>query len=512
MAKIESPGRSLVGFRGLNERRLIDTDPTYTSNLDNVNVRNGVVEGRKGINEWDDITTAAGTTIIGLMDHYQSSSGASSLLRMLPAAVEKWNDGTNAWDDVTGTALNGGTTTRPQFCQIAELDYLAFTNEGEDRPRKYTGSGNTAVLGGTPPYAKAIEYYVGFLALGNVSDDGSTFTGIELALSDDPDGTWTECNDTEIYVTSLFLDETPGEIRALKVNAADLFAYKADSVVKVTFTLGVTRFVRRKMDFPLGILAPLSLQAIPNLGHIFLATDRNLYINDGQAIKPLPFNVQKALQTVLPADVAPYCRSMVDHTTGTYILGYQRAGSTYLDALIEYNYQTGEFTRKLYPVEFNAMLAYKETLDSDYARLAASSTLVYQLETGTDDNGTALNRFYEIDWTTFGIPGLKYMTGGEFTFEKARDCRVKISVAVDRSSKFQYAKWFDLRGSDPDETNIRVSYNIPSPVHGTWFKIRIDMYHDGATNVVKLLDFTPEIIAMQRASVDTPSQQQPNKF
>jgi len=502
--RIQSP-TALTRFTGLNERKILDTEPTATTSLDNVNVRNGVVEGRKGINEWDDITTAeTDTPIIGLMDHYLTSTAASSLLRMTPTKVKKWNSGTHAWDDVTGTALNGTSTTRPQFCQVAELDYLGFTNEGLDRPRKYTGSGNTAVWTGTPPYCKAIEYYVGFLCLGNCSDDGVTFNPIRLVLSDDPDGTWTECDDTEIYVTELFLDETPGEIRALKVLGVDLMAYKADGIVRVRFTTGPTRFIRQKLDFPFGILAPLSLQPLGELGHIFLATDRNLWINDGNRVKALPNNVQKSLQEVLPASKAPYCRSMVDNTKGVYVLGIQRAGSSYLDATLEFNYQTGEFTRKVYPVEFNAMLAYKQTLNSDYARLAASSTLVYQLETGQDDNGTSVSRYFDIDWTTFGLPGLKYLTGGEFTFEKARDCRVKISVAVDRSSKFQYGKWFDLRGSDPDETLVRIAYNIPSPVFGTYFKLRVEMFHDGATNVVKMLDFRPELIPVSNASVDTP--------
>lgn len=504
MARIASPSPQ-NNWRGLNERKIVGTDAAETTSLDNVNVRNGVVEGRKGINEWDNITTVeTDTPIIGLMDHYLTSTSASSLLRIMPLSVKKWNSGTSVWDNVTGTALTGASTSRPQFCQIAELNYLAFTNEGADRPRKYTGSGNTAVLGGTPPFCKAIEYYMGFLGLGNISTDESTWYPNDLIMSDDPDNTWTECDDTSVYVTTMTLDETPGEIRALKVLGPVLMAYKADGIVIVRFVGGPVRFQRQKMAFPLGIIAPLSLQSLGELGHIFLATDRNLYINNGATVTAVPNNVQKTLQTTLPASKAPYVRSMVDYATETYILAYQRAGSSYMDATIEFNYRTGEFTRKLYPVEFNAMLAYKQTLNSDYVRLAASSTLVYQLETGTDDNGTAVSRYFDVDWHQLGSPGNKYVTGAEFVFEKARDCRVKISVAVDKSSKFQYGKWYDLRGDDPDESQVRIAYDIPSPVFGTWFKFRVEMFHDGSTNVVKLLEFQPEVVAIAAASLDTP--------
>lgn len=496
-------------WRGLNERKIVGENAAETTSLDNVVVRNGIVEGRKGINEWDNITAVeADTPIIGLMDHYLTSTAASSLLRMTPAKVEKYNSGTSAWDDITGSALGGASTTRPQFTQVAELNYLGFTNEGADRPRKYTGSGNTAVWGGTPPYCKAIEYYMGFLALGNISADGATYFPIDIIFSDDPDNTWEECDDTEVFVTTMSLDESPGEIRALKVLGSVLMAYKADSIVMVRFVYNLKgRFQREKMKLSLGILAPLSLQSVEGLGHIFLATDRNLYINTGSSLTPLPRNVQKSLQETLPAAKAPYVRSMVDFSTETYILAYQRLGTTYFDATLEYNYRTGEFTRNLYPVEFNSMLGYKQTLNSDVVRLASSSTLTYQLGTGTDDNGTALSRYFDIDWTVLGTPGTKYVTGGEFVFEKAKDCRVKISVAVDKSSKFQYGKWYDLRGRNPNETQIRVSYDIPSPVFGTWFKFRVEMFHDSSTNVVKLVEFQPELSRVREASTDTPKHQ-----
>ena len=498
----------VVGWRGLNERRLVNSDPRDTSSLRNVNVRNGLVEGRKGINEWDGIT-ATTTNIVGLMDHYVASTQASSLLRMTSVAVHKWNSGTSAWDDITGTALNGTSTTRPQFCQVAELNYLGFTNEGGDRPRKYTGSGNTAVWGGTPPYCKAIEYYVGFLALGNISSDGTTYSPLDIIFSDDPDNTWTECSSTEVFVTTITLDETAGELRAMKVLGPSLMCYKADAIILVRFTGGVVRFQRQRVNFPLGILAPLSLQSLGELGQIFLATDRNLYINNGTTVRPLPPNVQKILQTTLPAAKAPHVRSFVDYTTETYGLLYQRSGSMFFDGVLEFNYRTGEFTDKVYPVEFVSALGYKQTLNSDYSRVAASTTLVYQLETGQDDNGTYVDRYFDVDWTQLNGPGNKYVTGGEFVFERAADCRVQISVAVDKSSKFQYPKTYSIRGDDPDETYVRVAYDIPSPIYGTWFKFRVRMFHDGSTNVVKFSEFTPELVNVNQAAVDTPSQQNP---
>jgi hypothetical protein len=494
----------ITTWRGLNERRIIGEDPRETSSLDNVIVRNGIVLGRRGINEFDAITTAeTDTPIIGLGAYYRSATQATDLLRFSPTKVRKWNDAGNSWDDITGTALTGTSTTRPQYATIGELDMFVFTNEGEDRPRKYTGSGNTAVLAaGTAPFAKCLEYWIGFLALGNISDDGSTFSPLDVRLSDDPDGTWEECDDTELYVTTLTLDESPGDVLALRTLGTSLLAYKSDAIINIAFTPGPTRFRRLKLDFPMGILAPLSLQALGNNQHIFLAQDKNLYLCDGQRVSPLPPNVQVSLQA-MSASVAPYVRSAVDLDTETYHLFYQRNGSTYLDGRLSYNYRTGEFHKSVYPVEFNSAVGFRTAPTAAWKVLASSSTLTYELEHATkDDNGTRVSRYFDVDWSQLGTPGDKYLTGGEFVFKRTTGGRVRISVGVDKSSKLQFAKNFSLKGEDPDETEVRIAYQLPTPLMGSWFKFRVEIYHDTDAAQVQFLEFEPESFQVHQVAED----------
>lgn len=490
-------------FRGLNERRILGVDPRETSSLLNVDIRDGKVIGRKGINEFDNITTAASAAIIGLWEFIRVASSSNNLVRMTRTKLENWNG--SSWDDVTGTALNGLAYTRPQACTHGEDDMLCFITEGEDRPRKYTGSGTSATLGGTPPYAKAIASYVGFLALGNISDDGTTFRPLELILSDDPDGTWEDCNEQDLFVTTMIMNESPGPILALGVLGRSLFVYKSDAVIQVTFTGGPTRFNRTKMPFPMGILAPLSLQSLGEKGHIFLAQDRNLYINNGNSITELPPNVQKTLRETMDVDWAPYCRSAVNADNDTYELVHAVGSVTYMPHRLSYNYQTGEFSKHLYPVEFSALSNYRFNDDNANVLVGSSSTLVYEFDTGTDDNGTAISRYFDIDWTQMGNSGNKHFLGGEFVFEKAAGCRVKISMGVDKSSNLIFPKIYSLKAEDPDETEVRINYQIPTPVYGSWFRWRVQMYHDGATNQAKMLSFEPEFIPLHSVAQDTPS-------
>jgi len=493
----------IANWRGLNERRVIGADPRETASLDNVVVRNGTVQGRKGSALWGAVSTPAANNIIGLWQFDHSGSNAAKLVRMTATSMQYWN--TTVWTDITGTALTGLANTRPQAATIGELEMFVTVNEGNDRPRKWTGSGNTAELAtSNAPYAHAVEFWKGFLGLGNISDDGSTFFPLDLILSDDPDGTWVECDETEIYVTRLTIDETPGAILACKVLGDDLLIYKTDGIVVLSFTGGVTRFRRRKLDFPMGLLAPLSLQCVGTSRHIFLAEDRNLYSTNGQAVQQFPRNVQKSLRDDMPALQATWAVGAVDEDSETYHFFYPRGGSEYNKGKISLNYTSEEFTKSLYPYEISSAVGFRATTSSDMVIVAGTgSNLVYQLDTQADDNGTAISRYFDVDWSQLGAPGDKHLLGGEFVFTKSANCRVKISVAVDKSSVFQFPRTFSLKGTDPDETVVRIPYRTPTPLYGSWFKFRVQMYHDGNSNVAELLEFEPESVIKHPIAEDS---------
>jgi hypothetical protein len=499
---------SINTFKGLAERLQIGESLQFTTSLDNVIVRNGNVLGRKGIALWDGISTAATNIIIGLAEFYAPANATSQLLRMQTTKLEVWNDGTNAWDDVTGTALTGTTSTRPCFATMSDEGFLVFTNEGHDRPRKYTGSGNSATLGGTPPYAKWLEPYKGFLFLFNTSTDGTfgaTADSITAVFSDVPDGDWSPCESNTII-----FDESPGELRAALTYGPNMIVYKSDCLVLVRFIGGEVKFTRQKVNFNLGILAPLSLQGIGEFGQIFLATDRNLYRTDGNSVVPLPNNIQKSLQETMSPSVAANCRGYVDLSHETYHLLYQRSGTTYFDGRLSYNYRTGEFYRGAYTgYEFTAALGYRQTNNlAAQLVVAASDKKVYEQESGTDDAGTKVTRYYDIDWNQYGSPGSKYLTGANLVFTHSTNTQVRISIATDHSHIFQYARMFSLKGKFPSDTNVRVKYELPSPVYGSWFKVRIEFFHYGSSSVVELQEIEPIIIPVAPVPMDQAKQPQ----
>ena len=489
-------------FKGLDERLELGSAPNITSSLDNVIVRRGTVKGRKGLSLWDGISTAASATIIGLADFYAPTAATSSLLRMLTTKLEKWNSGTHVWDDVTGVALNGTTNDRPVFVTDSPNGFLTFINEGHDRPRKYTGSGNSVVLGGTPPFAKSLEVWQGFTFLGNISQDGTFSTSVDaltIEFSDLPDTSWDLCE-----ANTLIMSESPGEIRSLIGYGQNLIVFKSDCIVQVRYVQGPVRFARQLLPFSLGLLASMSAKRCGEFGVIFLATDRNLYRTDGYRIEPLPLNIQKALQETMTAAKAPFVSAYVDVTHETYNLLYQRNSSTYFDGRLSYNYRTGEFYRAAYTgFEFTRALAYRQSNNTDSQLVVgASDNKVYEQENGTDDAGTAVSRVYDYDWHQLGTPGSKYFTGANLVFTRALNCQVRISVAADHINKFQYPRTYNLKGKFPGDDNSRVAYEIPSPIYGSWFKIRIEMLQFSGSSQVELLEFEPKIIPIHEAPQD----------
>ena len=482
MANVEQ-SVSISNFQGLNQVKTIGSDPHDTNSLLNVYANNGIVYGRYGCNEFDGITTASSAAVIGLMSYYRAATQTQSILRMLPTKVELWN-GSGSWTDITGTALTGTTNARPLFDVID--DSLVFTTTlGLDRPRYYTGTGNTTVIGGTPPYCKALASYLGFLFLGNYSDDGSTFLPIDLIYSDDWNNDWTLCQGNTITV-----DDTPGAIQNLKVFGRTLIVYKSDSLVSIRFVGGATRFQKERIKFPHGTISPRSIANAGDKGQIFLAEDMELYITDGQAVQQLPINAQGSLRDTMPASMAKFAVATSNPSTDTYELMYSTSASdTWLRGRLLYNYKSGEFMNYRYDgQEYLDTLAVKRSVTVPYQSLASTTSLVMELDTGTDDNGTAVSRYYDMGFQQFQVPGEKWFTGADLEFVKARDCRVKISVAKEFSTTFQYEKTFDLRRDGS------VHYELPSPLFATWINLRIRFYHDGATNQVSMKAITPRFI------------------
>src|SRR3990167_7744470 len=193
---------AIAGFEGLDETLIPGTNPKRTRSLDNVKVLNGRVLGVLGTAKYRGIT--------------------------------------------------GASTDLPPQSDMHK-GVLVFTNDGQDRPRKYTNSGTTAVLGGTPPFCKSLVSYLDFLILLNIATVDGTFSPRTANYSNDYDVNWSLCEGNELN-----FNETAGELNCAKTVGDLVVVGKSDNINQLRHIGSTTRFFQKPLKFDQGVLAPRS--------------------------------------------------------------------------------------------------------------------------------------------------------------------------------------------------------------------------------------------------------------
>ena len=110
------------------------------------------------------------TQIMGL-GKLELSSGSKHLVRASKAALERYNTSSEAWESIAATAFTGGDEDFFSFATVSENDLMLISN-GTDVIRKWSGSGNNAALGGSPPLAKYMTYISPYVLLAHVTESG----------------------------------------------------------------------------------------------------------------------------------------------------------------------------------------------------------------------------------------------------------------------------------------------------------------------------------------------------
>ncbi len=484
---------AVLAFKGLNDYTVPLQDASYTRSLNSVVTRYDRLLGGLGINKLRSISTVSDTTpIIGLMPFYDTAL-TTVLYRMTPTAVHKLNTGSDTWDDKTGTALTGTSTSIPQH--IVHKDTLVFTNDGHDRPRQLLGAdANSAVLGGTPPFCHGIFQAWGFLFLLNISDDGSTFYPRRLRYSDDFNVNWDLCNGNELN-----FNETNGGL-VTGINWSEFVViFKRDALFRLEFPGAPVRFNQPRIESDHGLLADLSAKKVEGVGAVYLGTDYRLHICNGYMTKNMPSHVQRKLDETLYKGAAKWAFATVTGSKDTYNLFYRSSASdSYARNRIMFNFTTGEFDHRVYSGhQFVSGGKFRYDSTEDERHVAASSTLVYELDTAVeDDDGTAMDRYYDIDWTDCGEQGEKYLKGVTLEAKANTSGRVAISVAANYSSTFIFEKFFSLRSLVSHNDYVKIPYRIDPGLKGTRFSVRIRIMQDDGTQVEimppALLHFEPE--------------------
>ena len=148
-------------------------DSQSVRNSENFDISRSVITKRNGTSVVGDVSASTDLELLTGVEFVRE--GTKYNIRVTKDTIERYNSGNTTWSDITGTVgggsiLTGGTSdlVNTAIPLLSGKRILCVTN-GIDDIRKWTASGDTAVLGGSPPKAKFIQEYKTYLVCANIT-------------------------------------------------------------------------------------------------------------------------------------------------------------------------------------------------------------------------------------------------------------------------------------------------------------------------------------------------------
>lgn len=246
-----------------------------TTNAVNVRVRRSLIEKRPG-------TEAMGSTMgQRIQEILEYDDGTNThLIRVGLTDIQQIDQTTLSWLSIAGAPLTGSIANQISYAfpLLAGQRILAYTN-GRDPVRKYIGTGTDADLGGSPPVARFVFFFGGYLLLMDITDTGNHFPWrVQWCDTGDPE-TWSGGN----AGSQELLEDSKGITGPAYFGNNYFTVHKEDAIYLgyLTDTSAVFRFDRR--DTGRGAIAHRTIKTLPTGEQFFLASDGFALFNGNAA-------------------------------------------------------------------------------------------------------------------------------------------------------------------------------------------------------------------------------------
>lgn len=307
----------------------------------------------------------SGGQIMGL-GKLELNNGSTFLVRTSKTKIEKYNTGTSAWDSISIVDFSGGNDDLFFFTNASENGLLIITN-GVNVIRKWTGSGNTAALGGSPPKAKYCTYLSPYLLLAHI-DDGISVNPwkVQWPGTGNPE-TWSGGNSG-----SLLAADEPSPIRnILKLNEWAAL-YKRDSLWLIRKVDTSDIFLGECIKTGIGLAASRAVVDVDGY-HYFMAQN-DFYVWNGIREESTGGPVRDEVFTKLDRSKITRCFAHHVRELGEVWFFIVVTGNNWPTEIWKYNYRTG-FWYYDTCTELTAIIAWQKT-----------STEIWDNDSGTWDD------------------------------------------------------------------------------------------------------------------------------
>lgn len=265
------------------------------------------------------------------------------VIRLGLTKTELLDQNANTWSDVNHAPWTGTTADRFDFAfpVLAGVKIMVITN-GVDVIRKYTGTGLTAVLGGSPPLARYCIAYGGYVILFYTTEAGTTYY---LRAR------WSDTGQPEVWsggnAGAAELLEDEDDITGVGVFGDYVTVHKQGSIFVgyLVSTSQVFRFDRKNTGA--GAISHDTIRNLPTGEQIFLARDGFRLFN-GITAPLIESPVMDELRTQMNPQFLAKATAVVVKERDEYWCGIPIGGSSEPEVVYKYNYRTGHVYKDLH--------------------------------------------------------------------------------------------------------------------------------------------------------------------
>jgi len=454
-------------------------DKVYTPGYPTKNVlyENGLI--RKGKGRGQDFVTLTGSREVNMLAHFEKTTIALGRKRyFIVGSKDKiyyWNG--TAWADITGAATFTGTETDIwSFTPYGE--YFIFTN-GKDGLYKWGGTGNIAILGGTPPNAKYVAQFKNYVVAANVAGYYNRVAWSAIGEMEN----WTTGDSGEAIVD----DVQP--IMGLSATTNYLVIFKQFSIYIMNMIGGDLVFSINKRVERVGCHAPHSITELNNQVYFF-GSNKRIYMFDGIEAHDISASIQDMLAQIKESNFGLIHGITIDSlnrlvwlipkgnvTRNNYMVVYD----VNIGAWFQYEIEGTVMGVGGYEVEaddtWNTMLAQPgitwATIDPDrqwddisYSSgervnvIGSTDGKVYRMFYTVDDKGADFTGTFVTKKVEFGAPNVvrRVLQLQHYFKNEGVDRSVTISARIDNEPTFETGETFDLNGGTDDEFVIFDQY------------------------------------------------------
>lgn len=367
---------------GFAETAIEDNEASDLQNV--VFTTSGAFKTRAGFTKLNSSTLGSSVVTTGLK-YYRMADGTEFLVGVFDDdTIQKMDyvsgpDGT--WDDITGTLTFSNSQNQLATFAIGEDILIIDDGITNTAPYKWTGTGNAAALGGSPPNASMVAFHknMGFAA-------GDSANPSTLYFSD--------LGDIENWSTGLSgnvsVETNDGTIiRAIEPGFDALYIWKDRSIWRLTGS-DKDSFRLQRMVSDIGCFSPNAVSKIDNT-FFFTDSQGDSYIYDG-AIKVRRIS-NKIQGTIDNSSIARYEFISTVVFDEDFYISFSSTGSGTHDSVLVFDSFNQAWT-KFDGINANALAVANDGSGSDMITFGDYGGFVYKYPDGTNDAGTAIDTFY----------------------------------------------------------------------------------------------------------------------